>query len=181
MSTITDTLRSNWAVMISGTGSNLSALLDLDPVLSVGLVISDKKNAYGLSRARRRGIPTYHFENNDWDDLQNQLKRYLIDYIFLAGFMKICPENFLKNWSGRIFNVHPSLLPTYPGLKSIERSFNDKAPMGVTIHEVTPAVDKGLILLQRKIVSTDTLESSEFQIHISEHRVVRRVFECYKK
>lgn len=176
---MSDTLRSNWAVMISGTGSNLAALLDLESVLNINLVISNKENAYGLSRARRRGIPTFIFQNNDWDGLQKQLNQYLIDYIFLAGFMKICPENFVKNWE--IYNVHPSLLPAYPGLQSIERSFQDGAEMGATIHKVIPAVDEGPIILQKKSTVADTLSASEFQVHLNEHRLVRKAFACHKK
>lgn len=174
-------MKHNWAVFISGTGSNLSALLDLETSLNVNLVVTNKRNAYGVSRARRRGIPVYFFENNDWDGLQSTLEKYNIDFIFLAGFMKIVPETFLRNWSDKIFNIHPSLLPAYPGLNSIERAFKDGAPVGATIHRVTPAVDQGQIILQKKSKSGFNLESTSLNVHIIEHQLVRKAFQWLKK
>ncbi len=159
----------------------MSAVLDLEYALEIGLVVSSKPNAPGLLKAKRRGIPTYIFENNDWDDLHFRLKQCLIDYIFLAGFMKIVPANFVQMWESKIFNIHPSLLPSYPGLHSIERAYADEAPLGITIHKVVSEVDAGEAILKRNVTSGPTLESSELLVHIEEHRAVRKAFEWHKK
>lgn len=166
------------AVFISGTGSNLAALMDL-PAINVSLVVTSKPTAAGAGKARRRGVPVIVF--HDWESLQKELIRCQITYIFLAGFMKIIPESFLKNWTGRIWNIHPSLLPSYPGLNSIERAYVDRAALGCTLHEVTPQVDGGKIIVQKQTSLSENLISSEFLVHLAEHRTVRKGVVCLLK
>lgn len=168
--------RNRWAVFISGTGSNLNALIDTRSDVDVALVVSTTPKAYGLVRARRAGIPTLILSNPiDWNALQDELVKFNISRIFLAGFMKIVPKTFVEKWESRMFNVHPSLLPAFPGLKSIQRAFEEKKPIGVTVHGVIPEMDAGPHVLQRKVVmgELENFEALEFCVHLSEHRLVR--------
>ena len=132
----------------------------------IALVVSSSPKAYGLLRAKRAGLrtrltplcdaspnlqnPSKVSKKIDWDALDLELRTGGITHIFLAGFMKVIPAQFVKAWTGRIINLHPSLLPSYPGLHSIERAMNDGVPIGITIHEVVAEVDAGKILLQRR-------------------------------
>lgn len=167
-----------WAVLISGRGSNLAAILDCQDV-EVGLVVSSSANAYGLLRARRAGIPTLILSKPiNWSALHLELKRRAISRIFLAGFMRIVPQDFIRQWQGRIINLHPSLLPAYPGLRSIERAYADKADMGITVHEVVPAVDEGPAVFRRRCLKGSELDQyslkhAELLIHLNEQRLVR--------
>ena len=172
-----------WCVLISGRGSNLGALIDAG--LDLRLVLSSDPSALGLLRARRAGIscgvtPYLNFEKRkiDWVDLDRQLRDARITQIFLAGFMKIVPASFISGWRGRILNLHPSLLPTYPGLNSIERAFRDRADMGLTVHEVTENVDAGRIVCHRRSLKAEELGgyllgSAEFRIHLDEQRTIK--------
>lgn len=165
-----------WAVFISGTGSNLGALLDLRSEVDIRLVISSSKKALGLLKARRSGVPTLVLDRPiNWKQLLEKLNQYSINAIFLAGFMKVVPAEFIKNFSGLILNLHPSLLPEYPGLESIKRAYEDQANMGCTIHHVVPEVDAGPIIRQKKTSRYNSLEDSEFAVHIAEQSLVREV------
>ncbi len=170
------------AIFISGTGSNLGAALDMRDDIEIGLVVSSRKKALGVLKARRAGVPV-HFLGNpiDWNELTKSLKTYNIHSIFLLGFMKILPESFVSQWEGRILNIHPSLLPAYPGLESIKLSFQEQKPMGITVHKVIPEMDAGPRILQRQVKSTqafklyENLEDTENEFHRQEHRLVREV------
>ena len=120
--------RSQWAVLISGRGSNLAALLELQDEIYLRLVLSSNSQASGLKRAQRAGVPcglipvtsTVHETGRlkkiiNWPALSDLLKKKGITHVFLAGFMKVVPAAFIEQWAGRIINLHPSLLPNYPG------------------------------------------------------------------
>lgn len=175
-----------WCVLISGRGSNLGALIDAG--IDIRLVLSSDAKAMGLLRARRAGINTglTPFQTAegarkpkiDWDKLDRALRAHGITQIFLAGFMKIVPASFISKWRGRILNLHPSLLPNYPGLNSIERAFNERSDMGLTVHEVNEDVDAGRIVCQRRSLKAEELEgyllgSAEFRIHVDEQRTIK--------
>lgn len=177
-------LRKRWAVLISGRGSNLAAVLDLGDEVDVRLVVSSSPTAYGLLRARRAGVPTAWTpqvtgsKKIDWPALDSLIRSRGVTHIFLAGFMKIVPASFIQKWDGRIINLHPSLLPSYPGLNSIERAHQEGAAMGVTVHEVTPEVDAGAMICQRRSLNENevrgySLCDSEFLVHLDEQRVVK--------
>lgn len=145
--------RQRWAIFISGRGSNLQAVLD-ETSLDVRLVVSSRATAPGLLRARRSGIPTLVLDKKiNWTALNEKLKSLGITHVFLLGFMKIVPAEFISAWENRVLNVHPSLLPAYAGLQSIERSFQDGADMGVTVHVVTPEMDAGPALQRKKVLA----------------------------
>lgn len=173
-----------WAIFISGTGSNMTALLEKQNLAHVALIVSSNLNAYGLKRAKRRSIPTVIFNTKDakrdgeisnWKDLIETLKGLNIDGIMLAGFMKILPQEFVQAFEGKIFNIHPSILPDYPGVNSIERAFADKKHTGATVHLVDEGIDTGKVLYQRKVALEETLEWTEIMVHILEHKLSRKV------
>lgn len=179
---------SRWAVFISGNGSNLQSLFDADPKISVVTVVSNKPEARGVARAEQAGVPVIlHSKNASWSELSAQLKSLQIQFIFLLGFMKIIPESFIVDWKDKILNLHPSLLPHYKGLRALERSYEEQAAMGVTIHWVTPELDDGPILLQKEVFAPGqykslSLEQVKAEIHRTENEMVveavRRIQQC---
>ncbi len=139
-----------YAVFISGTGSTLQSLLEMQHQWNIGLVISNQSQALGLTKAKRFGIETVVIKNPiDYAKLNDLLQDYRIDRIVLAGFMKLIPASFVNFWKGRMMNIHPSLLPQYPGLDAAHLSWQNKSDMGVTIHHVTAEMDEGRPVLQQ--------------------------------
>lgn len=156
-----------WAVFISGRGSNAEAVWENLHEMNVLLCVSSRKKAYGLCRARRLGIPTLIFgAKSDWKALNAELKARQVNRIFLLGFMRLLPESFVKEWSGKIWNLHPSLLPAFPGLEAIEKSFEAGGSMGVTVHEVVAEMDAGPHKLQFEIS-----EAASSQMSLAEARI----------
>lgn len=172
-----------WTIFISGRGSNLQTLLDGIEENRIVLVVSSSPKAAGVLKARRAGIPVFILDKKiDWLDLQKQLELRSVSRIFLAGFMRLVPAPFLENWKDAILNVHPSLLPDFPGLEAIEKSFHSGGEMGVTVHVVTPEMDGGPHLLKKRAVtagnsrSSLTLSRGEFLISVTEQSLVREAF-----
>lgn len=159
----------------------MSALLDqrLENA-SIALVVSSSSESYGLLRARRNGVPTLVLDKKmDWGKLTQDLNDRGITHIFLVGFMKVIPQSFLEAWKKPILNVHPSLLPTYPGLASIRRAYEEKNPVGVTVHRVIAEVDAGAHVAQREVVnSVEILRKSlcevESLVHLTEYDLIRK-------
>ena len=148
----------HWAVFVSGSGSTLQALLDQPELISVKLVVTNKKNCAAVFKARRYGIPVLYLKpGRAFQELSIELVQKNITHIFLAGFMKIIPSDFLNDWEGRIFNIHPSLLPAYKGLRAFERALEDGATTGASIHHVVEGVDEGELVLQKQ--ATDQPEN----------------------
>lgn len=165
----------NWAVFISGTGSNLSGLMELGFLNPIRLVVSSNAQAYGIKKAKRYGMATKILSPKiDWQDVLLDLEAYAISHIFLAGFMKILPASFIQRWQKPIVNIHPSLLPLYPGLHSIKRSFQEKGPMGCSLHKVIAQVDCGQVIYSARIPYVASLDTAEFLIHIKEQELGRR-------
>ncbi len=170
-----------WAVLISGRGSNLSALLDYPDEISISIVVSSKPGVDGLAKARRAGIPTLILDRRiDWSALTVTLRSRGVTHICLAGFMRIVPPAFVAEWRGQIVNLHPSLLPKYPGLESIRVAFEADDDLGVTVHEVDEGVDTGRALLQKTSLKKPraagySLALAEFTVHVTEQRCLTRV------
>ena len=173
------------AVLISGGGSNMAALLDDmaapgHPAVPV-LVLSNVPDAGGLARAGARGVPTAVVDHRDRPDraafesaLDAALVPHAPDILCLAGFMRILTPAFAERWAGRMLNVHPSLLPNYPGLDTHARALAaGDSEAGCTVHEVTAALDGGPILGQGRVpVETgDTPESLAARVLEMEHRL----------
>lgn len=168
-------------VLISGDGSNLQKIIDNchGKAMDIKAVISDQPHAYGLKRAEEAGIPTVVLEQ-DLDERRSEYCERLGDIIsvydprmvIMLGFMKILTPNIVGRYKGRMFNLHPSILPAYKGLHTHQRVLNDDAPMhGMSIHMVSEDLDSGPILFRRgfTVHSDDTVESLEKRVHELEH------------
>lgn len=139
------------AVFISGGGSTLQALLEMHHQIDISLIVTNKIRPRGLLKAKRFGKNIFYFDKNkSFQELDQVLKGHKIQCLILAGFMKVLPRDFVESWKEKIINIHPSLLPQYPGLNSAERSWSENSPMGVTLHQVTEHVDDGKIFFQQK-------------------------------
>lgn len=175
------------AVLVSGEGSNLQAILDKvhgrDGV-EVVCVGSNKPGARGLERGRAAGVETGVFEAGAYSDrgardraLGDWLEARGVDLVVLAGFMEILSSEFIRRFQGRIINVHPSLLPAFRGIHAIEQALESGVRVtGVTIHFVDEGVDSGPIILQRALelpYSAD-LEAIEESVHAIEHELLPR-------
>ena len=153
-------IKKKTAVFISGTGSNLNNLIKFSKKkfspLTILLVISDTLKANGLNyaRANRINYKIFSFKNKTKDEkkILNLLNKNQIDFICLAGFMKILSKNFIKTFKGKIINIHPSLLPKYKGLNTHKRVIaNNEKFSGCTVHYVNSKLDSGKIILQKKV------------------------------
>ncbi len=183
-------------VLVSGNGSNLQAIIDAikDNKIeaSIDAVISNKATAYGLTRAQQHAIPTHIISNNaslsreQYDDkLMACINSYQPSLIILAGFMRILSEKFVKHYPfGCILNVHPSLLPKYPGLHTHEQIIaNRDTQHGATVHVVTAELDNGPIICQARLTVTkkDTVETLKQRVHQLEHRLYPQVIQWFAK
>ena len=170
------------AVFISGTGSNLKALIKFSKIkkspISIILIISNNPKSKGLyfSKAFKIKKKIFDFRNksNAEKKIIFELKKNKINLICLAGFMKILSKNFIKNFNGKILNIHPSLLPKYKGLNTHERAIknNDKFS-GCTVHYVTSKLDSGKIILQDKVKinKNETKKTLTKKILAKEHKL----------
>lgn len=173
------------AILISGGGSNMVALADSmtdDHPARPCLVLSNVPGAAGLARAAERGIPTATVDHRPFrgdraafeDALQAELDRAAPDIVCLAGFMRVLTPAFVARWQGRMLNIHPSLLPLYPGLDTHARALAaGDAEHGCTVHEVTAVLDHGPILGQARlrVLPQDTAQSLAARVLELEHRL----------
>jgi phosphoribosylglycinamide formyltransferase 1 len=161
-------------VLISGTGTNLQALID-DPAVEVACVVSSRADAQGLERARRAGIDA--IASTDEDETAGFLDAHDVGLVVLAGYMRILSPRFVSRYSGRIMNVHPSLLPAFPGASAITDAVEHGVRVtGVTVHLVDDGVDSGPILLQAAVPVhyDDDPETLAARLHEAEHRLLPR-------
>lgn len=155
------------AVFISGAGSTLQALLEMQHQISVSLIVTNRKKATGILKAKRFGCPILFLPNPiSYEWLNQELQKFKIDRLFLAGFMKILPEDFVKSWENKIDNIHPSLLPQYPGLEASVHSWNEKREVGVTIHQVVAQIDAGPVRLQQMALKQVEMSFSEASLFL---------------
>tara|TARA_A100001037_G_C15134019_1_gene630135 strand:- start:494 stop:1165 length:672 start_codon:yes stop_codon:yes gene_type:complete len=169
------------AVLASGNGSNLQALIDASKFSSypaeISLVVSDNENAYALKRAEEAEIKTlfYNFkEKSNYKNLSDELKNQNIDLICCAGFMRIIPDFFVKEFAGKIVNIHPSLLPSFPGLNAQKQALDSGVRIsGCTVHFVDEGVDTGSIIMQAAvpILPDDNQDALTQRILKFEHRI----------
>ena len=173
----------NLAVIISGRGSNLQSIIDAcqdeNFPARIQLVISNEPNVYGIERAQAAGIKTeivhhklYPSRREFEEALSVTLEKHTIDLICLAGFMRVLTPDFVSKWEGKMLNIHPSLLPAYPGLHTHERVLAaGEKESGCTIHFVTPGLDEGPTLIQKRVpvIGTDTPDTLAARILEQEH------------
>ena len=177
--------RKRVGILISGRGSNMSALIEAArapdyPAEIVG-VLSNRAAAPGLAIAAAEGIATASlaqskFPSRDmFEDVMTQiLESWNVDIVCLAGFMRILGEDFTRRWAGRMINIHPSLLPLYKGLHTHERALADGATThGCTVHFVTPGLDEGAPILQAEVpvLPGDTADTLAARVLVEEHRI----------
>lgn len=174
------------AVLASGRGSNLQAIIDaiesgtIQNVV-VALVVSDRKNAYALERARQKNILTAYFNSRLFisrEEYDRELVAYLeeqqIDLVVLAGFMRLLTPYFVLAFQSRILNIHPSLLPAFPGMNGVADALAWGVKVtGCTVHFVDEGLDTGPIILQEAlpVAREDTVETLRQRIHALEHRL----------
>jgi phosphoribosylglycinamide formyltransferase 1 len=186
------------AVFISGSGTNLQALIDATeggdlPGVEMALVVANRREAYGIRRAIAHGIPVIYFPllpytkagrpRADYDaDLARIVASFEIDWIVLAGWMHIFTNAFIQRYPARILNLHPALPGTFPGTDAIARAFDayqcgEITHTGVMVHTVPDeGVDAGPVVAQVEvsILPEDTLETLETRVHEAEHRLLIR-------
>jgi len=172
-------------VLASGRGSNLQALLDAgsraDYPARVVVVVSDREDARALARARAAGVSSLFVNPKDHGDraaydavLTKTLEHHEVGLVCLAGFMRILSPVFVRAWQGRLMNIHPSLLPAFPGLHAQRQALHHGVRIaGATVHFVDEGVDTGPIVLQAAVPveATDTEETLAARILIEEHRI----------
>ena len=191
MAKLTGPKKINCAVFISGNGSNLKSLIQFskkkNSPISIELIISDNIKAKGLKFGKIFKISNkvFNYKNKLIAEKKiiSEIKNKKIKLICLAGFMKILSKNFLKNFKGKILNIHPSLLPKYKGLNTHQRALlNNEKYSGCTVHFVNSKLDSGKIILQKKvrISKVDTPKSLAKKVLSQEHKLypkaIRRVF-----
>jgi phosphoribosylglycinamide formyltransferase 1 len=179
------TARKRVVVFISGGGSNMLALARAVsepgfPAEIIG-VVSDKADAGGLARAAAIGIATFSFARKDYDSkdaheaaILSALESLSPDIICLAGYMRLLSAAFIKRYEGRIINIHPSLLPLFPGLHTHQRAIDaGMTEAGCTVHFVTEGMDEGPVILQAKVpvLPGDTADTLAARVLVEEHRI----------
>ncbi len=171
-------------ILISGRGSNMEALLQANLPCSVAAVISNRADAEGLHIAQNHGIPTAVVAHKDFADretfdaaLSRTIDVYQADVVVLAGFMRILTAGFVNRYRGKLINIHPSLLPAYPGTHTHARALQDGVKIhGCTVHFVTPDLDHGPIIIQAAIpvLQDDTEHTLAERLLYQEHRVYQQ-------
>jgi len=180
-------------VLISGNGSNLQSIIDhiekgsLKAIIKI--VISNNPEAYGITRAKKHGIPIVVLENGDFKskeefdlELVRILKNNSVDLVILAGFMRIITPTLLKAFAGRIMNIHPALLPSFPGLHGQKQAVEYGVKLsGCTVHFVDEGVDTGPIIIQRavQVFDDDTEETLAARILKEEHKIYPQAIQLF--
>ena len=182
------------AVLVSGSGTNLQTLIeqlhqDETSGIDIAVVISDRRKAYALTRAADAGIPTHvvrtqDFENRvDFDaEISKLIEHYAAELVVLAGFMKLFQPAFVRKYQNRIINVHPTLLPAFPGAHPVADTLAYGVKIaGVTVHFVDEGVDSGPIIAQTAVPVLDTDDAARLhnRIQIEEHKLYPKVIKWY--
>ncbi len=172
-------------ILISGSGSNLQSFIDAVNTghlnVEISAVFCNKPNAFGLSRAAEAGIQTEVIAHTDYDSrnafdaaMMDRINQYSPDLVILAGFMRILTPSFVQHFHGRLLNIHPSLLPKYPGLNTHQRALDaGDRQAGATVHFVTEELDGGPAILQAcvDIEPGDTVDKLASRILVEEHKI----------
>lgn len=182
------------AVLASGSGTNLQAIIDklhknpnID--IEIAVVISDNRKAYALERARRAGIPAVFVDMKKFpsreafdDEIDRILESYGVELVVLAGYMKVLQPKFVRKWRNKILNIHPALLPSFPGMHAVKQAIDYGVKVtGVTIHFVDEGVDTGPVIAQEpvRVRDDDTEETLLERIHQVEHRLYPEIIKLY--
>ena len=181
-------------VLASGSGSNLQTLIDQlhydeSCKIEISVVISDRKTAYALTRAKNAGIPSYVVKAQDFPDrhafderISELLDTHAVELIVLAGFMKLLQPAFVQKYRNRILNIHPALLPAFPGAHPVADTLAYGAKVsGVTVHFVDEGMDTGPIIAQRSVpvFDDDDEDSLHARLQVEEHKLYPTVIKWY--
>jgi phosphoribosylglycinamide formyltransferase-1 len=179
-------------VLVSGSGTNLQSIIDASESrkinADVAVVISDKQDAYALERARRHNIPTTYIEpkgkkKEDYDkEIINTIMKYKVDLVVLAGYMRVLTPAFVRKFYGRIINIHPALLPSFPGINAQKQAFEHCVKIsGCTVHFVDEGVDTGPIIIQKAVCvkEDDTIETLKKRILKEEHKILPAAIQLF--
>ena len=168
-------------ILISGRGSNMQAILRAGIDVRIAAVLSNDSSAAGLASARAAGIETVALDHHAFPDrsafdaeLAARIERYSPDWVVLAGFMRILTDDFIQRFAGRIVNIHPSLLPAFPGLHTHRRALQAGVRIhGCSVHFVTPQLDAGPIIIQAAVpvLPADDEETLAARVLEQEHRI----------
>jgi len=168
-------------ILISGRGSNMQAILRAGIDVRIAAVLSNDSSAAGLASARAAGIETVALDHHAFPDrfafdaeLAAHIERYSPDWVVLAGFMRILTDDFIQRFAGRIVNIHPSLLPAFPGLHTHRRALQAGVRIhGCSVHFVTPQLDAGPIIIQAAVpvLPADDEETLAARVLEQEHRI----------
>jgi len=168
-------------VLLSGRGSNFQAMIEAQLPIDIAAVISNRPQAAGLAYARSRGIHTVALDHTQYPDraafdalLADEIERHRPDLVVLAGYMRILSPAFIARFEGRLLNIHPSLLPMFPGLKTHERALAEGVKIhGCTVHFVTANLDHGPIVIQAAVPvrADDTPDTLAARVLAQEHRI----------
>jgi phosphoribosylglycinamide formyltransferase-1 len=168
-------------ILISGRGSNMQAILRAGIDVRIAAVLSNDSSAAGLASARAAGIETVALDHHAFPDrfafdaeLAAHIERYSPDWVVLAGFMRILTDDFIRRFAGRIVNIHPSLLPAFPGLHTHRRALQAGVRIhGCSVHFVTPQLDAGPIIIQAAVpvLPADDEETLAARVLEQEHRI----------
>jgi len=183
----------NIGVLISGRGSNLQAIIDASEKgkipAKVAVVISNKPDAYGLERAKKHKIPTAVFDPKKFSDkntyeleIVKTLKKYKVDLVCLAGYMRIVGPILLEHYQGRMMNIHPALLPSFPGLHVQKAALDHGVKVsGATVHFVDEGCDTGPIIVQAAVpvLEDDTEETLSARILEQEHKIYPQAIKLF--
>ncbi len=168
-------------VLLSGRGSNLRAIVEARLPIDIAAVVSNRPQAAGLTYARSQGIPAVALDHAQYPDrtafdalLADEIGRHQPDLVVLAGYMRILGPAFIARFEGRLLNIHPSLLPMFPGLKTHERALAEGVKIhGCTVHFVTTDLDHGPIVVQAAVPvrADDTPDTLAARVLVQEHRI----------
>lgn len=193
MVTSINTLKKRVVVLISGGGTNLQAIIDACKAeqipANIVAVISNKADVYGLERAKNAGIANKVLSHQDFSSRESydqalitEIDKFSPDLVVLAGFMRILTPTFVQHFSGKLLNIHPSLLPKYQGLNTHQRAIDAKDnEHGVSVHFVTEELDGGPVILQAKVpvFAQDNAEELANRVHEQEHRIYPLVIKWF--
>ncbi|ABB75905.1 phosphoribosylglycinamide formyltransferase [Nitrosospira multiformis] len=178
-------------ILISGRGSNMQALMEANLPARIAAVISNKPEAPGLETARSRGYETIVLDPRSYPDreafdqkLAEAIDAYAPDLVALAGFMRLLGDNFVSRYKGRLINIHPSLLPAFPGLHPHRQALKEGVKVhGCTVHFVTAETDRGPIIIQAavQVMPDDTEETLAARVLRQEHRIYPEAVRWFMK
>jgi phosphoribosylglycinamide formyltransferase-1 len=170
-----------FVILISGRGSNMQSILDADLPGRCIAVIGNRPDACGLTWAAARGLPTVIVDHKAYENradfdlaLAGAIDRHSPDLVILAGFMRVLGDDFVRRYQGRLLNIHPSLLPAFPGLRTHALALAAGVKLhGATVHFVTPSLDCGPIVIQAAVpvLARDTEDSLSARVLAQEHRI----------